>query len=691
MGDVYKARDTRLNRVVAIKHLKETHRARFEQEAQAIAALNHPHICMLYDVGPDYLVMEFVEGQPLRGPLPPESVFRLALQIASALEAAHKRGILHRDLKPANVLVTNTGAKLLDFGLAKLTGNTDREATETIEGSLLGTAAYMSPEQAQGQSLDERSDVFSFGAVLYEMLSGKRAFSGNSMLETLNAVVRSEPQPIDSPALTVVQRCLAKQPARRFQTIAEVRAALEHLATLPDEDRPSIAVLPFANMSRDADDEYFSDGLAEEILNALAHLPGLKVIARTSSFSFRGREQDITRIAAALRVRTILEGSVRRAGNRVRVTVQLISAEDGSHLWSERYDRELADIFAVQEEIAQAVSEALRVELSTASVCTRGHVPNVQAYEALLKAWHHYARYSPEDITRAMACLAQAIALDPQFAIPHFWLARCYIDFALYSTMPMAEAVVKARSEAYKALDLDASLPEPRTALGTLAALFDYDWAEAEAQYRRALARQPVPPRVRAEYAWFVTAAGRPEEGVSEIDRALLEDPVNPNFHFTRALCLHAAGRAAEASAEFCQCLELEENHLPCLYWLTRNCAAQGRMTDALEYAEKAFSLSPWNTEAIGGLAGMLLRTGDRGRAAGLLGKLSDGGAYGAPIGFANCYLLNGEPERAADWIEKAIEERHPLVGLYLRSMLATALHHSSRWLALTKRMNFPG
>jgi TolB-like protein/Tfp pilus assembly protein PilF/tRNA A-37 threonylcarbamoyl transferase component Bud32 len=691
MGEVYKARDPRLNRIIAIKRLKGQHTARFEQEAHAIAALNHPNICQIHDIGPDYLVMEYVEGKPLSGPLGVEEALKLAVQIAGAMEEAHSKGILHRDLKPANILVTLKGsAKLLDFGLAKLMTEADADATKTIEGTVLGTAAYMSPEQAQGKPLDERSDIFSFGTVLYEMLSGKRAFGGISMLETLNSVVRSEPAPLDSPASSVVRSCLAKRPSERFQIMAEVRAALEHLTTKPAERRPSIAVLPFANMSRDPDDEYFSDGLAEEILNALAHMRGLKVIARTSSFAFRGKEQDITKIAEALGVRTILEGSVRRAGRRIRVTAQLISAEDGSHLWSERYDRELADVFAVQEEIAHAISAALRVEFSDSAETSPVHLPNLRAYEAFLKARHHYARYSPEAIARAMECLKQAISLDPQFAIPHYWLSRCYIDFALYSTMPIADAVAMARSEAYKAVDLDASLAEPRTVLGVVAALFDYDWAEADQQYRQAMARQPVPPQVGGEYGWFLTLAGRPEEGAAEIERVLLEDPVNPMFHFTRALCLHAAGREVEAAEEFLQVLELEANHLPSLYWLTRTYAAQDRIADALAYAEKAYLISPWNTEAIGGLAGLLLRTGDRSRALELLGKLGDGQAYGAPIGFANCYLLGGEPQKAADWIEKAIEQRHPLVGLYLRSTLTQPMRPISRWLTLAKRINLP-
>ena len=369
MGEVWKARDTRVDRIVAIKRLKAEHAERFKREARAIAALNHPRICQLYDVGPDYLVMEYVEGEPLKGPLPVADAQRLAVQIAEALAAAHRKGIVHRDLKPANVLVNESGAKLLDFGLAQieaplLSSDATMSAAFSERGAVVGTVAYMSPEQALGQAVDARSDVFSFGAVLYELLSGRRAFAGDTPLATLSAVMHETSPPLEAPAALerIVIRCLAKQPRDRFQSMVDVGAALEHAVVKTANQHPSIAVLPFANMSRDPDDEYFSDGLAEEIINLLAHIPVLKVTARTSSFAFRGKEQDIRGIAEALGVRTILEGSVRRAGLRIRVTAQLINAEDGYHLWSERYDRELTDVFAIQDEIAQSIAECLATE-----------------------------------------------------------------------------------------------------------------------------------------------------------------------------------------------------------------------------------------------------------------------------------------------------------------------------------------
>ena len=329
MGEVWKARDSRVDRIVAIKRLKAEHSERFTREARAIAALNHPRICQLYDIGQDYLVMEYVEGEALKGPLPVAVAVPLAVQIAEALAAAHRKGIVHRDLKPANILVNESGAKLLDFGLAQMdVPRSSSDATISVavtEGGVVGTVAYMSPEQAQGQAVDARSDVFSFGAVLYEVLSGRRAFRGDTPFATITAVVNEEPPPLQTSAALerIVSRCLAKQPRDRFQAMADVTAALEQIGVKPTDREPSIAVLPFANMSRDADDEYFSDGLAEEIINLLAHVPNLKVTARTSAFAFRGKEQDIRRIAETLGVSNVLEGSVRRAGSRIRVTAQL--------------------------------------------------------------------------------------------------------------------------------------------------------------------------------------------------------------------------------------------------------------------------------------------------------------------------------------------------------------------------------
>ncbi len=710
MGEVWKARDTRLDRLVAIKQMKAQHSARFEQEARAIAALNHPHICQIHDIGPDYLVLEYIEGKPLRGPLPPDDAVRIALQIAGALVAAHRKGILHRDLKPENVLITESGAKLLDFGLAKLLVTSDTAVTSTTEGTIVGTAAYMSPEQAQSRALDERSDVFSFGTVLYEMLSGARAFKGASMIEILSAVVRDEPSPLNAPEVLaqIVTRCLRKRPADRYQSMADVKTALERYSVdrfsrelisteqltaesapvKPVDLTPSIAVLPFANLSADKENEYFSDGLAEEIINRLAHIPGLKVIARTSAFAFRGKEQDIRKIAEALCVGTVLQGSVGRSGSRVRVRAQLISAEDGSHLWSERYDREMADVFDVQDEIASAISGALHIKLSLQAPEHKSYTPKLPAYEALLRARHHFNKVTPESMARTRECLEQAIALDPGYALAHSELGAYFCTMATYSMLPAREAMPLARGAVQQALRIDPLLPDALATLGTITALYDYDWTEAGRLFKLATAREPVPPRVHQAYAFYLHSLGRSAKAIEELERALVEDPLNLHSRIYLALALLVAGRDTDAAQECRRILELDNNHYMAFFLLSLFHAQQGRLVEATQAAEQAHSMAPWAMTVIGFLAGLRMRTGDPRRAAEVLQKLGTGEAYNAPYGFVYYWLLCAETDQAAYWVQKSVEQRSPNILAALRLPLATDLRASSRWSALAKMMN---
>ncbi len=697
MGEVWKARDTRLDRLVAIKQLKAQHSARFEPEARAIAALNHPHICQIHDIGADYLVLEYVEGKPLKGPLAAVDAIRIALQIASALEAAHRRGFLHRDLKPENVLITESGAKLLDFGLAKLLANSDLDATGTLEGKIVGTAAYMSPEQARSKVLDQRSDIFGFGAVFYEMLSGRQAFTGGSTIEVLSAVVRDDPSPVNAPdALArIVERCLRKAPADRFQSMAEVRVALERCSLEPGSSRsmalqPSIAVLPFANLSADKENEYFSDGLAEEIINLLARIPGLKVIARTSAFAFRGKEQDIRRIAEALNVRTILEGSVRKSASRVRVTAQLISAEDGSNLWSERYDREMADVFEMQDEIAAAISGALHLKLSVPVAEPGQHKPTLAAYEALLRARHHCNKLTPESMAMTMECLQQAITLDPGYALAHSEFGVYFNTLATYSMLPAREAIPQARAAAEKALSIDPSLPDALATLGTIAALYDYNWTEAGRLFRLAISHDPVPPRVRQAYAFYLHSLGHTERAIEELERSLLEDPLNLHARIPLEFAFLVAGRDADVIKECLRILELDEHHYMAYFPLSIFHAQQGRLDEAVQTAEKAHAAAPWALTVIGFLAGLLMRAGYPERAAEVLAQLGDGSGYNAPYGFVYYYLLCSEIDQAAHWVERAVEQRSPNILAALRLPLAKDLRGSSRWVGLAKMMNLP-
>ena len=693
MGEVWKARDTRLNRIVAIKRLKGQHGARFEQEAHAIAALNHPHICQIHDVGPDYLVMEYVEGKPLSGPLRVEEAIKLALQIAEALEEAHGQGILHRDLKPANILVTVKGsAKLLDFGLAKLITEADSDATKTIEGTILGTAAYMAPEQAEGKPLDARSEIFSFGAVLYELLSGNRAFRGNSTATVLSAVLRDDPAPLDSSAelKRIVNKCLSKQPQDRFASMSELRTALEQVNTSkPAEQKPSIAVLPFANMSRDADDEYFSDGLAEEVINLLAQVPGLNVIARTSAFAFKGKNEDIRKIAETLGVSTVLEGSVRRSGTRLRITAQLIRATDGFHLWSQRYDREMTDVFAVQDEVSAAISEALQVKLSPRATAKPRYTPKLPAYEAFLKARHFHWQLTPEAMEQARVLYEQAIELDPQYALSHAAYGDYLFSLTVMGMARLHDVAAGMRSAAKRALELDPSMAEPHSTLAVLAAA-DFDWKESNSERLAAEAGGSVTPQCLFNCAHCLECEGRQSEALVRLEQAVHGDPLQKTFRISLAMVLDADGRSAEAEEHLRQAISLDANFTMTHIVLATLYAGRGMFAEALPLAEKAFALASFFPMAVGMYAGLLMRMGQPERGHEVIQALGAGDAYGASTGLALFHLCLGEADRAADWFEKGIEERNALAQVFLQTTVGAPVRASARWPKLAAMMNLP-
>ena len=696
MGEVYRARDSRLDRDVAIKVLPApvAHDAdrlrRFEHEARAIASLNHPHICQLYDIGPGYLVLEFIDGEPLRGPVAAPEAVRQAIQIARALEAAHDRGIVHRDLKPTNVLITRDGTvKLLDFGVAKLLRPTREDADDfthtvahTIAGAVLGSPGYMSPEQAAGQALDSRSDVFSFGIVLHELLSGVRASSDGDAFRSGQA----------PPALArIVQRCLAANPRERFQTMAEVRAVLEHASTeltsAPRDHQPSIAVLPFANMSADKENEYFGDGLAEEVINALAQVNGLQVTGRTSSFQFRGKDIELAEVGRRLNVHHLLEGSVRRAGNRVRVTVQLIKVSDGFHLWSERYDREWTDIFAIQDEITHAITSALRIRLSADSSTPRRHQPNLRAYEAYLKARELWSRAFPGSFEQAKAMLEHAIMLDPQFALPYSLLGGCYTMLANLGFKPAHEMMPLARAAEEQALRVDPALPEAHALLGVCAGGFGHDWIGAEREWRLAMARAPISSDVRFWYGnHYLLPIGRVAEAVETMARALEEDRLNLLYRHLYARGLRHLGRLDEAEAELRGILDVDANFPWALETLGAVCAQQGNSEEALAFTERAHVVTPWSCTVVGQLAALLERAGDRTRADALLRTLGTGEAYGASTGIAIFHAMRGDAEQSAEWAARGIAQRFlPLVY-----MLAPLLKSQRQWQALARLLNLP-
>jgi eukaryotic-like serine/threonine-protein kinase len=661
MGEVHKAIDTRLGRTVAIKLLFDTHTDRFEREARAIAALNHPHICTLYDVGPDYLVMEYVEGIPLEGPLPAKEAARMALEIAGALEAAHAEGIVHRDLKPANILVTRSGVKLLDFGLAKVQPAAAAEGTvtQTQAGTILGSAGYMSPEQVRGQPADARSDIFSFGVVLYEMLSGRRAFDRGNAVSTMAAILHTEPGPIEAPPelASVMARCLRKSPSERFQNMAEVITALEVPEQDPGPNKDScIAVLPFANMSGDKDNEYFSDGLAEEILNALTKLPELRVVARTSAFAFRGKDQDIRGIGETLGATHVLEGSVRKAGNRVRVTAQLIGIRDGCHLWSERYDREMTDIFAIQDEISEAIVNVLKLKL--ARTVRRPVAP--AAFEAYLRGRYFWNKRTESDLNRSIEYFNQALALDPGYALAHAGLADAFIVLGVFGLRAPSDAYPKAKAAALRAIDFDATLAEAYDSLGHVKAALDWDLPGAEQDYKRALELNPNYPSAGRGYGYILSLMQRHEEALAQLKGARDLDPLSMSVNAFLGLVSMKARRYDQGIAASRVAVELDPNN-PQGHWiLARALDAANQLPEALAEAEKAASLSGGSQPYNGHLGYAYARIGDRDRALEIVRKMQELAKtrYISAYYLALIYATLGEPDLALASLEKAYEER---------------------------------
>jgi serine/threonine protein kinase/Tfp pilus assembly protein PilF len=701
MGEVYRARDTRLERDVAIKILAETVATdpdrveRFNREARAVAALNHPNICQIHDVGPGYLVFEYVDGVLPQGPLASDKTLRIGVQIASALEAAHRRGILHTDLKPTNMLLTADGTvKLLDFGLARLiapdSGSSD--VTHTADGVVRGTAAYMAPEQAEGKALDQRADVFSYGAVLYELITGQRAFQGDSVAAVWGAVLYGGPPPLHgSPLGRIVNRCLEKDRSNRYQSMAEVRSALEDVSRSQRDPELSIAVLPFANLSDERDNEYFADGLTEEIINLLVQISDLRVIARTSAFAFKGQNTDIRHIAKTLGVVHVVEGSVRKAGDRIRITAQLINADNGFHIWSERYDRTLREVFAVQDEVAAAIARALQIRLNREPLQVQRYTPKLAAYEAYLKSRYHLWKLTPESVALSREYCEKALAVDSRFALPRIALADRLLVLAASGQIPASEAMPEIRSEAQKALSLDPLLPEAHGMLGIVAAEFDHNWDAARGHFEEALARGAISSLVRHWYCHFyLQPIGRANEAADKMKHVLEEDPLSAQTHWGMGLYLLAAGADAQATHEFHRSLEIDENFWPSLMQLAFFHVVHGRVDEALASAQKAHALFPWFGMNVGLLAGILLRTGDTGRAQKLVQELQSREEYGLPAALGLFHLASGDCERATESFREAMAQCHPAVLTAVIRPYERLLRPTHGWPGLLRVLNLP-
>jgi serine/threonine-protein kinase len=710
MGVVYKARDTHLDRYVALKVLPAEkvadpdRKRRFVQEAKAASALNHPNIIHVYDIdqaeGTDFISMEYVDGRTLDKLIPPKGMpldeaLKYADQIADALAAAHAAGIVHRDLKPANVMVTEKGLiKVLDFGLAKLSplAGIENTQTVTVAGTISGTLSYMSPEQAEGRPVDGRSDIFSFGAMLYEMASGVRAFERDSGITTLAAVLHEQPPPLRNvpPDLAaIISRCLCKNPGDRFQRAEEIRQALQQLGR--SAPVPAIAVLPFTNMSEDKEDEYFSDGLTEEVINALTKIPGLRVTARTSSFAFRGKEQDIREIGARLAVDKILEGSVRRAGNRIRVTAQLINVSDACHLWSERYEREITDVFAIQDEISQVIADKLRVGLGQERRASRRPTENLEAYNLYLQGRYHLSKWTPEGFAKAKQCLEQAVAQDPGFALAYDALSEFYWFLGFFGLIPPKEAFSVGIWAALRALEIDDTMAETHALVGMYRKELDYNWPEVQREMKRALELNPSSPTVRLRNVLSgLMPLGRLEESVEEMKIVIQSDPLSL-FNRWWLLVMYYLARDYDPALEQARfMIDLDSSYYVGHWGRGMLCLEKGMLREAISEFREAANLSGNVPLMLGWLGQALGKAGEAGEASALLDRLSEisRAAYVPPSSFAWIHLGLGNVGEAFTWMERAIDARDPMVMPIKSYPFLDPLRTDPRFHALLRKMN---
>ncbi|HSH00034.1 MAG TPA: protein kinase [candidate division Zixibacteria bacterium] len=711
MGEVYLAEDTRLKRRVALKFLPTQLaedpevRTRFLREAQAAAGLDHPNIVTVHEVGEHrtrpYFAMQYVNGRTLhhyayKEPLAVTEVLSIVAQIADGLAKAHGIGVVHRDIKSVNIILDEERRpKILDFGLVAVSGG----QTLTKVGSTLGTISYMSPEQAQGLKVDHRSDIFSLGVVLYELLTGQSPFQQEHDAATLYTILNVEPAPLTEhkPELSdalqgIVSRCLAKDIKARYQSAADLAQDLRaerttkisgaSQPTIPAADaQPSLAVLPLANMSADPENEFFADGLTEELLNVLAKNPELKVTGRTSSFAFKGKQEDLREIGRKLGVRTLLEGSVRKAGNRVRITAQLVSASDGFHLWSETYDRVLEDIFAVQDEIAQSVANALHVTLVGGQ---SGRQPqNAQSYALTLQAKTHTRRMTIEDAKEAERLYRQALDIDPNNAQAWAGLATSYLFYGAFGgTRSTQESYRTSKKYVLKALELDDQLTDAYYALGWIRAAFEYHFDEAKTTIEKAVALAPNNSVMVGALGLLTGLLGEFDRSIALLKRAVELDPLNHEAHMNLGRILLWSGQTSEARSASLKAIELSPGTPGIRASISYTYLYENRLAEALEAALKEGS-DGYRNCALAMVYHAMNNREESDKALATFKNESDHWGYQIAI----IHGFRGEVDEAFAWLDKAIAANDAGIPTSKITPFLKCLHDDPRWLPLLKRI----
>jgi len=690
MGAVYLMRDLRHDRLVAMKVLRPEMAAmlgadRFLREIRVTAGLQHPHILPLFDSGEVdgllYYVMPFVEGETLRDrmererTLDPGAAIAIVAALASGLDYAHARGIVHRDIKPENVLLGPGGPMLVDFGIAHAQTRSEGSSRLTETGMSLGTPVYMSPEQASGElELDGRSDVYSLGVLLYEMLTSRPPFDGPNMLaitamklrDTAPSVRRSR-QDLGTEVDRALSRALAMMPEDRFSTAGEFVAALRgaDIAAIRPAAIRAVAVLPFTTLSRDADDEYLGDGIAEELIHALCSIQGLRVVARSSSFAFKGKSDDARKVAEALGVDTLLEGSVRRAGARLRVSASLIDAREGSNLWSGRFDRECDDVFAVQDEIARAVAHAFERQLAAhASGASRSSM-GFRAYDLFLRGLQSVNRRTDASLREGLDWFDRALAADPHFAVASGAQAHALVLRALYGHVDPVPTMVEAEAAASRALAIDPTQTEAHTSIACIQSIFRWRWTDGEATFRQVLTEHPGSAGARQWLAINNLAPrGKLAEARLELEEARRLDPISDAAAVSAGLIELLAGEPARAIERFQQALARGPSFAPGYLFLGEALEETGDLDAAVAAFRTAVELAGQSDESLAGLGHALARSGAEADARRLLDTLEARARsrYLSPSLTARVLLGLGEVELALDRFDEAVRTRCPFV-----------------------------
>jgi eukaryotic-like serine/threonine-protein kinase len=763
MGEVYRAKDTRLGRFVAIKILpqqfvsKPEALKRFQREAKALAALSHPNIVTIHDVGTEggipFVVMELLEGETLRhsirdSGLTQQRALDVAIAVGEGLAAAHSKGVIHRDLKPENIFLTSNGSiKILDFGLASWKQDSIDSASMPTEsafatdtGLIMGTIPYMSPEQLSGKPIDARSDIFSFGCILYEMLSGDRPFGGNTPAETIAAILKENPRQLSSQGKEIpsrleqiIGRCLQKDPDQRFQTASDLIFSLRDLTSTEIKERPSaagksrsfhpialftivlllcgaigtflyvnrrakpldsIAVLPFVNASENPDTEYLSDGITESLINNLSQLSNLRVIARATVFRYKGRETDPQKVGRDLSVRAVLTGKLLQRGDTIVVQADLMDVGNGAQLWGEQYNRKPSDIFAMQEEISKEIANKLRLKLTgqQQTLLARRYTENPKAYQLYLKGRYFWNQRTPESLRKSIQYYQQATDKDPNYALAYAGLADSYAVLAINSDASPKESYPLAKKAAEKALELDDTLVEAHATIINIKTNYDWDWAAAEKEYKRAIELNPNYPITYLYYSAHLSKLGRHTESIAAMKRAQEMDPLSLIINTLVARSYYYARQYDEVIQQCRRTLEIEPNFAGTHLFLGRAYIQKGLYDQAISELSRAIELSGVIGDSTS-LIGYAYATSDRkAEAQKVIDQLIERSKqhYVSPYFIAVVYAGLGEKDRAFEWLEKAYQDRSQLVTFINVAPQFDALRSDARFQDLLRRMNLP-